>query len=150
MKPACALAVVLLAASPASAAELQPRTIAAFDRYVGHVEARMDGNGPFLWLDSLDEPRRTATRDDLRRNGLVIERRQAADVPGGLVHHWLGVVFVPGATVDRVLGLLQAYDRHAEIYQPSVARSKQLARDGNHFRAFLRFRMKKIVTVVVN
>jgi hypothetical protein len=36
------LALVLLA-PPARAAELQPRTIAAFDRYVRVTEARMDG-----------------------------------------------------------------------------------------------------------
>lgn len=71
-------------------------------------------------------------------------------IPDGLVHHWLGVVFVPGATVDRGLALLQDYDRHHDIYKPAVAGSRLVSRDGDRFKLFLRFFMKKVITVVVN
>ena len=140
----------------AAAAELQPRTVAAFERYQRLTEARLDAPGPFLWVDTLAEPLRRTKRDELRRGGLLIERISTQDagrpieIPGGLVHHWLGTVFVAGATVDRALTLLQAYDRHAEIYAPVIARSKLLGRDGDTLRPFLRFRTKKIITVVVN
>jgi hypothetical protein len=60
------------------------------------------------------------------------------------------LVFVPGATIDQALALLQDYDRHAEIYRPAVARSRLLSRDGDGFRVYLRFTMKKVITVVVN
>jgi hypothetical protein len=92
----------------------------------------------------------------LRRGELVIDRlttRQSGkeiDIPDGMVHHWIGVVFVPGATVDKALSLLQDYDHHAQIYAPAVAASKLLSRDGNDFRVYLRFMMKKVITVVVN
>src|SRR5262249_54074900 len=42
------------------------------------------------------------------------------------------------------------YDHHAEIFQPAITRSRLLARDGNDFRMYLRFSMKRIITVVVN
>jgi hypothetical protein len=52
--------------------------------------------------------------------------------------------------VDQALTLLQDYDRHAEIYRPAIARSQLLSRDGDVFRVYLRFYMKKVITVVVN
>lgn len=147
--------VLALAAAPALGAELQPATVAAFDRYVALTEGRLDA-GPFLWLDTLPSEQRSRRLDELRRGLVVIERLttrdggKGIDVPDGLIHHWLGVAFLPGASLDRVLALLQDYDRHAEVYRPRVARSRLLARDGDAFRAFLRFRMEKVITVVVN
>lgn len=160
-RPRCAAgwlavcAVAVSGATPAAAAELQAATIAAFNRYVSATEAQRGGDAPFLWIDG-DEPAQRRMRDEARRGGLVIERLETRergrtiDVPDGLIHHWLGVVFVPGATVDRALALLQDYDRHAEIYKPAVARSRLVSRDGDHFRLYLRFFMKKVITVVVN
>jgi hypothetical protein len=52
--------------------------------------------------------------------------------------------------VDRALALLQDYDSHASVYRPAVARSRLLSRDGDVFRVYLRFHMKKVITVVVN
>ncbi|MBI3048612.1 MAG: hypothetical protein HYY76_09930 [Acidobacteria bacterium] len=149
-------AVLLLWAIPAAAAELQARTVAAFNHYVQLTEARMDADVAFLWLDTQPEGRQQMHRDELRRGALLIERLTTRDagreivIPDGLVHHWIGLVFVPGTTVDRALALLQDYDRHAQIYQPAVARSKLLARDGDRFRVYLRFFMKKVITVIVN
>ena len=116
----------------------------------------MSSDGAFLWVDGLSESARRAGLDALLRGELVIDRLttrdagQRIDVPDGLIHHWVGVVFVPGATVDQALALLQDYDRHAEIYRPAVTRSKLRARDGDIFRVYLRFSMKKVITVVMN
>jgi hypothetical protein len=147
--------VVLGWLTPVAAAELQPRTVAAFDRYVRVTEAQMTLE-PFLRLDGVPEVERRAKLAELRRGELHIERLstreagQAIEVPGVLIHHWLGTVFVPGASVDQALDLLQDYDRHAEIYSPAIARSKLVSRNGDVFRVDLRFYMKKVITVVVN
>jgi len=141
---------------PAFSAELRPPTVAAFDRYVQATEQRMKDDPQFLRVDMLSASQQRAVLEALRRGELVIDSlttRQAGkeiDIPDGMVHHWIGVVFVPGATVDKALSLLQDYDHHAQIYTPNVAGSKLLSRDGNNFRVFLRFMMKKIITVVVN
>jgi hypothetical protein len=140
--------LVLLAVAPARAAELKPATVAAFDRYVRATEARMAGE-----LSASD---RFIRAGRLTPGELLIERLRThdggkeIDVPDGLIHHWVGVAFVPGATVDRAVALLQDYDRHADIYKPNVARSKTLSRDGDVFRVYLRFFMKKVIAVVVN
>jgi hypothetical protein len=145
-----------LVAIPAHAADLQPATAAAFDRYVRVTESRMNSRDPFLWVDQLPETQRRAHLDELRRNGLVIERvttrdaGQRIEVPDGLIHHWIGLVFIRGTTVDQVLALLQDYNTHEEIYKPTVARSRLRARDGNTFQVYLRFVMTKVITVVVN
>jgi hypothetical protein len=62
----------------------------------------------------------------------------------------VGAVFIPGAKLQDVLAVLQDYDRHAEYYAPDVERSKLESRDADHFRAFLRFRRHKVITVVLN
>ena len=157
---ASARIVVLVLASlivaSLEAAELQPRTVAAFDRYVRLTEARMSRDGAFIWVDGLPESQRRFNMAALRRGELVIERLMTRDggekigVPDGLIHHWLGLVFAPGANLDQALALLQDYDRHADIYRPAVASSKLLSRNGDVFRMYLRFAMKKVISVVVN
>jgi hypothetical protein len=80
----------------------------------------------------------------------TLDAGRTIDVPGGMIHHWVGTAFVPGATIEQTLMILQDYDRHERIYAPVVAKSKSLSRDGDRFRFFLRFAMKKVITVVVN
>ena len=60
-----AAAVVVSTAVPATPADLQPRTVAAFDRYVQVAEAGMSAGGLFLWVDGLPE-----SEQDVRRNEL--------------------------------------------------------------------------------
>jgi hypothetical protein len=67
-----------------------------------------------------------------------------------MIHHWIGTAFVPSGTVDDAVALLQDYNAHQRIYAPTVAGSKLLSRDGDRFTLFLRFVMKKVITVVVN
>ena len=67
-----------------------------------------------------------------------------------MIHHWVGTAFVPAATIDEALALLQNYNAHQRIYAPTVAASKLRSRDGDRFTFFLRFVMKKVITVVVN
>jgi hypothetical protein len=149
-----ACVTVVVAGTGAAAAELQQATVAGFNRYVSAYEAQ-SAAGPFLWIDGDSAAQRQA-RELARSGGLVMEKMQVRaggrdiDIPGGIVHHWLGTVFVPGGTVDKALALLQAYDRHGDIYKPNIARSRLIARDGDTFRFYLRFYAKKIITVVLN
>ena len=137
------------------AVELQPRTVAAFDRYVRATENRLRTNS-FLWVDGLPPSRRTEALELMRRGMLSIEAARTLEggreieAPGGLVHHWVGTAFIPGASLDQALMILQDYDRHERIYAPAVARSRLLSRDGDRFRLFLRFAMKRVIAVVVN
>ena len=145
----------------ARGAELMPATVAGFERYVKTTEARIDGElrdtSRFLYVDRLPEERRTAALATLKRGEIFMERLKTVDqtghemkAPESLIHHWMGAVFVPGATLPKVLALAQDYDRHQAIYRPEVVRSKLVSRSGNDFKIFYRLRKKKIITVTLN
>ena len=141
------LAAVL--ALPAGAAELEPRTVEAFDHYLRTAEARIDAAaGPFLWIDQFPDRVRRA------RAGEVIAEpftgKPDLSVPGGLVHDWIGAVFIPGATVDYTIARLQDYNGHKNIFKPEVIDSRTLSHNGNDFVIYLRLLKKKVVTVVLN
>ena len=135
---------------------LSATTIAAFDKYVQVTEKQRSASKGFLWIDSWPDKQRRAALDDLRNGGTVTERlttlegKREIDIPDGMVHHWLGIVFVKGTTLNNAVALLQDYDRHGTIYSPNVARSKLRSRAGDRFDFYLRFRMEKFITVVVN
>jgi hypothetical protein len=150
---------LLYPASPAAVighASLQPRTLQAFQKYVADVEARNQAglpSVPFLWVDDLEKGAREETYARLKGGGVAIRRVKppsASEIPGGLVHHWEALIFIPGVSVEEVLRLLQDYDRQATYYAPDVERARILRHDGAHYRVFLRFRRTKFVTVVLN
>jgi hypothetical protein len=136
------------------------KTAEAFAEYVRATEVRNDselkrGEG-LLWIDGLPEGERKRDYAELARGEVLMEQRNAFErgreftCPGGMIHHWEGVIFVAGARVDDVLRVLEDYDRQAEYYAPNVARSKIESREGDHFRVFLRFRRQKVITAVLN
>lgn len=155
-----ALWLAVLHAGAARAADLQPRTVAAFQRYAQETERRIDGEvqsaARFLWVDGLPDLERQTALAALRRGEIVIdkltttENGRAIAIPDGLVHHWVGVAFLPGVRLEAVLALLQDYGRHGEIYKPRIERSELRSHDGDRYRFFLRFFMKKVITVVIN
>ncbi|MGH9774043.1 MAG: hypothetical protein ACRD50_03740 [Candidatus Acidiferrales bacterium] len=156
---AIAMAIWLGAAPAASASELTPATLATFAHYVALSESRMaaddSAHAGFLWIERLPEPQRSHAFALLRNGEIVIERLETLEngkpiaVPGGMIHHWTGTIFIPGVTLQQTLALMQDYNHHQEYYKPDVVRSKILKRDGNDFDVELRFHKKKIITSVI-
>jgi hypothetical protein len=146
-------------ANPAPA-KLHSETVAAFDRYVHLIEKRneaeLNRGSAMLWIDSLSAAQRTEAYAALKRGEAQIEQFSTLDngkpivCPGGMIHHWVGVVFIPEAKLDDVLAVLEDYDHQSTYYSPDVERSKIESRDGDHFHVFLRFRRRKVITVVLN
>ena len=155
---ALALAAVLAVANSAAAAELSPKTIAAFDHYVALSEATINASlndtQSFLWVDRLSPEQRVAVLTRLRAGSVVIERMQTLengkpiDVPNGLVHYWIGTVFIPGATLTQTLAL--DYNHQSEYYRPRVLASRILWNSGNDYRVYLRLYEKKVLTCVLD
>lgn len=147
-------------ADPPALPKLKSETQEAFDKYVRRVEARneteLNPGTNLLWVDSLPGEQREEAYAALKRGEVqmkkveILENGKPLPCPGGMIHHWTGVVFIAGANLDAVLSVLQDYDRHAGYYTPDVERSKIESRDGDHFRVFLRFRRHKVITVVLN
>ncbi len=151
--------LVLLATTVAlAAAELRPATLQAFERYVRLTEARIDSErgDRFLWLDRQPRNRRAELTAQLARGEVVVEpletrdNGRAIDIPSGMVHHWVADAFIPGTTLAQTVALAQDYNHHADLFQPAVARSRLLGRNGNTFRVAFRFVQKRVITVVTD
>jgi hypothetical protein len=153
----------LASASPKSEpalVQLKTATTEAFDRYVRLTEARNEAElkrgERLLWIDGLSDIERRAAYAELKRGEVKMQKLETLEngasirCPNGMIHHWVGAVFIPGAKVGDVLAVLEDYDRHADYYAPDVERSKLESWDGDHFRAFLRFRRHKVITVVLD
>jgi hypothetical protein len=145
-------ALLLAAADSAITAELKPHTVAAFDKHIKAREAamrteRIEGSR-FLWTDD------HADRKQRVRSGqTVIETaggKNLIEVEDGLIHDWVGAVFIPGVKLKQVVSFVQNYDNHKNVYGPEVIGSKLISRNGNDFKIHLRLLKKKVITVVLN
>jgi hypothetical protein len=150
---------VVIAGVPALP-QLKAGTLQAFERYVKLTETRNEAElkhgTDLLWVDTLPADQRAEAYAALKRGEVKMQKLQTLEngkaVPclGGMIHHWTGVIFIPGAQLEEVLSVLEDYDQHAIYYSPDVARSKLESRNGDHFRVYLRFRRRKVITVVMN
>lgn len=127
MIPRFGLALVLIG-SPSIAADLAPETTAAWEQYLRAVDtrmnARLDGEKPFLWLD--EEPSRA---ERVRQGDIVVSDLHGPAgkaVPHGQIHDWIGAAFIPGATLEEALSVVGDYDHYKEFYKPTVVDSKSL------------------------
>jgi hypothetical protein len=156
-----ALQILVVGVQGAVPADLKPETAEGFSRYVQATEVRIErqstrGN-QLLYIDALPEAPRKEILTSLRNGQVFMQRLETKDdsgrvitAPGGLIHHWIGDVFIPGVSLRQVLDMVEDYDQHHEIYTPDVVRSRLVARSGNDFRVEMRFRKKKVVTVTLN
>jgi hypothetical protein len=142
----------------AVAAELQQKTNEAFNRYAAATEARFADDfrpgGPFIYIDHLRNEKQAQAYADLKNGALWIENLESkearAGVPGGMLHHWVGVVFIPGATMEKTLHVVKDYDSRAELYKPDVIASHLVSHQGDNYKIFLRLHQKHFVTAVFN
>jgi hypothetical protein len=146
-----ALAAGWIAAAGAVApadGDLQPAAVAAFDRYARLTEQRMaaeiDGRSPLLWIDRQPASERSALVARLRAGEVVSERLQTRDgakeieAEGALIHHWIGTVLLPGATLDRTRAFVEAYERYPQTFGPLIQRARVLKRTGERFDVAMR------------
>jgi hypothetical protein len=157
----CFFALPGLAPADIMNVRLKAETVAAFDRYVQATEARIDAElkrpGEFLYVDGLPEAQRDQIRQQLKSGQIymapLVTRDASGDemtAPDALIHHWLGAVFIPGATLAQVISVVQDYDHHQEWYRPEVIRSRLLSREGNDFKIYYRLRKQKVITVTLD
>jgi hypothetical protein len=128
------LSAILIFAAPLGAADLQPQTAQNYARYIALTQAQVDAElaqgNPYLWVERLPEPRRGAALAELLDGGIVVECLQTLDsgnpisAPGGIIHHWIGSVFVPGATLAQTLAFMEDYDHKVDYSKPDIVRSK--------------------------
>lgn len=158
--PGLVCLLVLAASASLAGAELKAAAATAFDRYVKLTEQRIDREvakpGPFLWIDAQPANHQRELHRGLREGGIIIERLETRDgskpidFPDALLHHWVGLVFVPGAHLADAVAMMQDYDHHSKIFTPAITASKLLERNDQKFRVALRFYVKKVIGVTMD
>ena len=147
----------------ALAADLKQKTTDAFNRYVAVTEARIAGelraDGKFLYPDHPAVKPSEEMRDAyarLKRGEILVERQETklngkdVEVPNGMVHHWVGIMFIPGANLAQTLAVVQDYDHRAELYKPEVIAAHVISHQGDDYKIFMRLYERRFTTVAFN
>jgi hypothetical protein len=123
-----AVLISSFAAQVSQAAELQPETVQAWEAYLHEVRARVEqraaNNQTFLWMD--ESPDRAAR---VRSGEVVVAPvipHGIENAPNGLIHDWIGAVFIPSATVETLSAVVHDYDDYKQMYRPVVTASRSL------------------------
>jgi hypothetical protein len=141
-----------------AASQLKPEAIESFEHYVQSKESRMDetiaSENTFLWIDGLAQPTRVQAETKLKEGRVVVDRSETGEsadgihIRGGLIHDWIGIIFIPNVSLTQTLALAQDYDHATQNYSPEVERSRLLSRSGDNFRVFLRLKRTDVLTTV--
>ena len=133
--------------------ELKPETAAAWEQYIGTVDRRLKAtsaaDGRFLWID--EAPGRV---ESVQRGEVLVSqiRTDATKVgPHGLIHDWIGGMFVANATMADALAVARDYERYPDWYGPTVDQASLLGRSSHEDRFKIRYvRTALFVTVVLD
>ncbi len=157
---ACLLNARIAAGQLIPTAQLKPETLEAWAEYERLTEKRiaseLGSDARFLVQDFLSASGAARCRQTLAAGGVFITKMETRDgegkpiaVPNGMIHHWLGSIFLPGVGLADLLKWVQNYDQHAKYFE-EVERSRLLNRQADVFRIFLRLRRQKLITVYYN
>ena len=144
--------------APLHAQGLRSDTIQAWNEYVllteGRIRKELHSDAGFLALEFQAPTEAGAERAAVLSGRLLVLKMKTTlpdgtdiKVPGGMIHHWRGVVYIPGATLEGTLAMVQNPDADA---QEDVLEARVLERDGNFLRVFLKLVRSKIVTATYN
>jgi hypothetical protein len=142
-----ALLLLVSGCTASSAAELKRETVKGWYEYIceanSRMEERLQVGGRFLWIDeAADRSQR------VRGGGIIVEpagEHNPRHVPDGLIHDWIGAVFIPNARLEDVTAIIRDYNRYKEYYRPIVVESKLIHRDGNEDRASMLLMNKSLL-----
>ncbi|MGC2695946.1 MAG: hypothetical protein WA738_09155, partial [Candidatus Angelobacter sp.] len=110
----------------------------------------------FLYIDGRNDEEKRRDYDQIKQGQILVEKLEtkapgvSSDIPDGMLHHWVGLIFIPGATLAQTLPLVKDYDRRAELYKPDVISSRTISHNGDDYKMFLRLFQKRFTTVVFN
>jgi hypothetical protein len=129
--------------------KLKPETIRAFDAYqeallkefLSDIESK---NYPKLILNN------RVARVSARNGEILINKgSNTPDISGGIIHDWIGGMFIPDVKVKDVTAVLIDYNKHQDYY-PEVVRSRVISQQENKIRGYHRLKKEKVLTVILD
>jgi hypothetical protein len=133
--------LALIAPTAALGADLQPRSVQAYDRHAQETTRAF-----------VARARKLAAAP--RCDGVLTARAGDGDgiltVPDALVHHWLGTAYVKGATLRQVVDVARDYPSYPKVYK-EVLSSRVLSQQGDDYRVLLRLKEENVkITAVLD
>lgn len=116
---ACAALCVTLEASILPTFHLDSATLQIFENYVAQFERNVAvpyAQTGRLWIDG--PPRNGAYAS----GKVVLEPRENTDIAGGSIHHFSGVIRIPGGTITDVRHIMQDYSNYPKYFKPDVGK----------------------------
>jgi hypothetical protein len=116
---------LLILSGPTSiaASDLKRETVQAWDAYLQAAKARnhksLADGASFLSAESAK----------LRQGEIIVSPARPnvpVKVPSGLIHDWVGAIFIPNASIGDLMRVVRDYDHYQEIYTPNVIGSKAI------------------------
>ena len=157
--PFVAAGLLLTIAGPVFAGP-PTETVEAWTRYVAMTERRIDAEladgRRFLTMD-FESGRGRTDRPTLQNGHPLIEQvvsngteAGSVDIPGGMIHHWRGYVFIPGARLDALMSNVSDPTGPRSIRQEDVLETRVLSRHADGLRLFLKLQRQSLVSVAYN
>lgn len=131
----------LALAAGAQTAELSQKTLREFQVYSEAADRAMQARPD------------SSSRLAVKPGGAPViegwEGKGDRDVTDGMVHDWIGAIFVEKAKLRDAVEVLRNVDKYKEYY-PQVLASRTLMREGDRAAVTMRLLKKKIITVVLD
>lgn len=142
---------------PVKAADLQEKTLAAWNKYVRLTEERIEkelaSSTGFLAQDFQSVPKAEKARHTVLSGRISVQKMKTVNpdgrkiaVPGGTIHHWRGSVLIPDVTIDSVLVQVRKPTEKEDL-QEDILESRILETSEDSLRLYLKLVRSNIVTV---
>jgi hypothetical protein len=101
-----------------------------------HTGERFRNGHQFLMID--ESPTRLRS---VRKGEIIAWPAQAdgrSEISGGLIHHWLGAMFIANTTLDSVFDVFDDYDSYTRHFSPTVVSASLIDESGSSRRFSMR------------
>jgi hypothetical protein len=95
------------------------------------MRRNLNTGDPFMWIE--EEPWRSQR---VRQGEILISPAREASarkVHDGLIHDWIGAIFIPSVRINDVFAVVHDYSRYKDFYKPTVIESKLVGRTGENY-----------------
>ena len=128
MKQPALILVTLLPFVASAAARLDPAAVVVWDEYIRNAEAkaqkRLLPGARFLWLDESESLLAKVKEGEVV--AVPMSPHNPQRVPSGLIHDWLGAIFIANATLDEARTVLRDYAHYKDYFPDNVIEAKAL------------------------
>ena len=105
---------------------LDPASITLFQNYAAKFEQQVSASFTAtgkIWID--DD--HSGKRRDFDAGKVVVDTRENRDYKNSSIHHYSGVLRVPGATIEQIRRVMQDFGNYPNNFKPGVARGSGTA-----------------------